>query len=718
MLLELRSIFEKQARVESNGIYEIDMHDLVPNVNSIYNVRTKRAKHNLDSTYLWYCRLAHISKKRIEKLQHEGLLKSTDDESFDKCVSCLSIKMTRKSFPRRLERATDLLGIIHTDVCGPLRHVPRQESATRILNMVLTNKVDKTLYELCYGKVSNLSYLKAELFEINLITQEVNGRAIDLEEIQDEDTSPSDITSKNPMEVEGFEPPKEEVIPIRRGSYKWIDAINVEVQSMIDNMVWVLVDLPLGCKTVGSKWIFKKKTDMDGIVHTYKARLLAKVYTHLYGVDYKETFSRVTNIRAIRILIFIAAYYDYEIWQMDVKTAFLNGYSNEDIYMVQPKGFVDPNLPRKVCKLQSFIYGLKQASSSWNKRFDKEIKRVCKSWHSAAVLATKGNEPPSRLPSFMLSKTKGDEEFPKLSHLSKEAIPMTILAAKGNGPPSRLPSLMLLEKKGEEEFHDLFLLSNETIRKIRLPEIDTFPRFLETSGWDIGISKMVFLAPTSLVLVLWGCSWKLGFCRIGDKKWTHVDKGWHGTIEDITFYNGRVYSFDCNCHIRAWDVYGEDPTQIVNVSKFPEDDDYDEYINGAAYIIGLDDEERKRLLVVLRKGMCNDDTEQHNETYLTKNFQVFEYDLASEKWFKVEDLGSKALFVGFNSLFWIEEDPAGAIKGNCIYFTDDADEIYAFSKSGGGRDMGIYHLFDGAIESHFVEESCSHLTSPIWLQSI
>ncbi|GJZ53279.1 retrotransposon protein, putative, ty1-copia subclass [Tanacetum coccineum] len=74
--------------IPSNGIYEIDMHNLVPNVNSIYNVSTKRAKHNLESTYLWHCRLAHISKKRIEKLQHERLLKSTDDESFDQCVSC------------------------------------------------------------------------------------------------------------------------------------------------------------------------------------------------------------------------------------------------------------------------------------------------------------------------------------------------------------------------------------------------------------------------------------------------------------------------------------------------------------------------------------------------------------------------------------------------------------------------------------------------------
>nr|GEZ08269.1 retrotransposon protein, putative, Ty1-copia subclass [Tanacetum cinerariifolium] len=274
------------------------------------------------------------------------------------------------------------------------------ESATRILNMVPTKKVDKTSYELWYGKVPNLSYLKdtqrkqwvtifyfpsenkivvaryAEFFKKNLITQEVSGRVVDLKEIQDEDASPSEITNEILMEVEGFEPPQEEVIPIRRSerthrapnrlcpnveveehslgdlnepanykaamldskSNKWIYAMNAEIQSMIDNMVLVLADLPPGCKTVGSKWIFKKKTDMDGIVHTYKARLVAKGYTQLYGVDYEETFSPVADIRAIRILISIAAYYDYEIWQIDVKTTFLNAYLDEDIYMVKPEG--------------------------------------------------------------------------------------------------------------------------------------------------------------------------------------------------------------------------------------------------------------------------------------------------------------------------------------------------------------------------------------------
>nr|GEY51867.1 retrotransposon protein, putative, Ty1-copia subclass [Tanacetum cinerariifolium] len=122
-------------------------------------------------------------------------------------------------------------------------------------------------------------------------------------------------------------------------SEKWLNAMNVEMQSMKDNEVWVLVELPLMAKPLA------------------------------------ETFSPVVDIRAIRILITIAAYYDYEIWQMDVKTAFLDGYLNEEVYMEQPEGFVNPNYPNRVCKLKRSIYGLKQASRQWNKRFDDEIKK-------------------------------------------------------------------------------------------------------------------------------------------------------------------------------------------------------------------------------------------------------------------------------------------------------------------------------------------------------
>nr|GEU54702.1 Toll/interleukin-1 receptor (TIR) domain-containing protein [Tanacetum cinerariifolium] len=96
-------------------------------------------------------------------------------------------------------------------------------------------------------------------------------------------------------------------------SDKWHNAMNVEMQSMKDNEVWELVELPSNGKTIGSKWLFKKKTNMDEVVHTYKARLVAKGYTYTSRIDYEETFSLIANIKAIRILIAIAAHYDYEI---------------------------------------------------------------------------------------------------------------------------------------------------------------------------------------------------------------------------------------------------------------------------------------------------------------------------------------------------------------------------------------------------------------------
>ncbi|KAK9000628.1 hypothetical protein V6N11_081117 [Hibiscus sabdariffa] len=112
---------------------------------------------------------------------------------------------------------------------------------------------------------------------------------------------------------------------------------------------------------------------MDGNVQTYKGRLVAKGFRQIHGIDYDETFSPVAMFKSIRILLAVAAFHDYEIWQMDVKTAFLNGKLEEDVYMTQPEGFVTPENAGKVCKLQRSIYGLKQASRSWNLRFNKAI---------------------------------------------------------------------------------------------------------------------------------------------------------------------------------------------------------------------------------------------------------------------------------------------------------------------------------------------------------
>jgi hypothetical protein len=147
-------------------------------------------------------------------------------------------------------------------------------------------------------------------------------------------------------------------------SREWHKAMKSKMESMYENQVWNLVELPEGVKPIGCKWIFKRKTDTDGNITIHKARLVVKGFTQVLGVDYDETFSPLAMLKSVWILLAIAAYFNYEIWQMDVKTAFLNGKLNEDVYMIQPKGFVIPKDAGKVCKLQKAIYGLKQASRS------------------------------------------------------------------------------------------------------------------------------------------------------------------------------------------------------------------------------------------------------------------------------------------------------------------------------------------------------------------
>ncbi|KAJ9563184.1 hypothetical protein OSB04_008344 [Centaurea solstitialis] len=557
-----------------DGLYTVNLKD---NNSEIYHI-SKRSKDIEDQTYLWHCRLGHINKKRVELLLKGGFLGNFDYKPFDNCESCLSGKMTKQPFNSENERATDLLEIIHTDVCGPFSHVARGgyryfitftddfsrygyvylmrhksetfekfkeyqnevqnlldkrikflrsdrggeylsdefdnhlmecgivsqltppytpqmngvserrnrtlldmvrtmmchsslpvsfwghalETAAHILNRAPTKSVEKTPYELWKGKKPNMSFLKiwgcevyvkrptseklkpksdkcffvgypkttvgyyfynpeenkvfvarnGKFLEEKFLSLENTRKDVDLQIVDEEDTTP---VVEPEIQHDNVEPQSETIEEVRTQdlrrssrvrqepdrylgflvsqdsgdlneptsygeavsgseSEQWQEAMKAEMQSMYDNQVWELTDLPQHCKAVGRKWVFKKKTDMDGNVHTFKARLVAKGFTQTHGIDYDETFSPVAMLKSIRILMAISAYFNYEIWQMDVKTAFLNGKLTEDVYMEQPEGFEDPKNPNKVCKLLKSIYGLKQASRSWNLHFDERIK--------------------------------------------------------------------------------------------------------------------------------------------------------------------------------------------------------------------------------------------------------------------------------------------------------------------------------------------------------
>ena len=147
-----------------------------------------------------------------------------------------------------------------------------------------------------------------------------------------------------------------------------------ELDALSKNHTWDLVTLPPGKSVVGCKWIYKIKTRSDGSIERYKTRLVAKGFTQKYGIDYEETFAPIACISFVHALLAIAASSKWDLFQMDVKNAFLNGDLSEEVYMQPLPGLsVDSN---KVCHLQRVLYGLKQAPRAWFAKFSSTIFRL------------------------------------------------------------------------------------------------------------------------------------------------------------------------------------------------------------------------------------------------------------------------------------------------------------------------------------------------------
>jgi len=137
---------------------------------------------------------------------------------------------------------------------------------------------------------------------------------------------------------------------------------------LLDAGTFELVPLPAGKNLISCRWVFKLKLNADGLVDRHKARLVARGFSQRFGVDFTHTFSPVVKFQSIRALLAIAAAEDWEIHQMDVVTAYLNGDLDHEIYMTQPEGFIEETNKDLVCLLKKSLYGLKQAGRSWNKK--------------------------------------------------------------------------------------------------------------------------------------------------------------------------------------------------------------------------------------------------------------------------------------------------------------------------------------------------------------
>nr|GEV11876.1 retrovirus-related Pol polyprotein from transposon TNT 1-94 [Tanacetum cinerariifolium] len=149
------------------------------------------------------------------------------------------------------------------------------------------------------------------------------------------------------------------------GDESWIVAMQEELNQFIANGVWELVPQPRNMKITGTKWLFRNKLDENGIVYQNKARLVAQGYNQQEDIDYDETYASVARLEYIRILLAYACALDFKLFQMDVKSAFLNGFINKEVYVAQPPGFIDFKKPNHVYKLKKALYSLKQEPKAW-----------------------------------------------------------------------------------------------------------------------------------------------------------------------------------------------------------------------------------------------------------------------------------------------------------------------------------------------------------------
>jgi hypothetical protein len=148
----------------------------------------------------------------------------------------------------------------------------------------------------------------------------------------------------------------------------WVNAMHEELNNSIHNQVWTLEKPPQDSRIIGTKWVFRNKQDDQGVIVRNKARLVAKSFSQVEGLDFGETFAPVARLEAICILLAYASCYDIKLYQMDVKSAFLNGFINELVYVEQPPGFEDPRYPNHAYRLSKALYGLKQAPRAWYER--------------------------------------------------------------------------------------------------------------------------------------------------------------------------------------------------------------------------------------------------------------------------------------------------------------------------------------------------------------
>ncbi|KAH9736084.1 hypothetical protein KPL71_017967 [Citrus sinensis] len=354
-----------------DGMYKLSINN--NNINLAYIV---------ESCDVWHARLAHLNFRSMKYMSKHGLINCNDVKGH-KCEICIRAKLTKKHFPKA-ERNTQILDLIHTDICeynGMLtrRGYAENSKVYRLLDLdsnvivefrdveFIENKfqhdynieLESSIDQPCVntpGTSTNNNKRKEYMtsFEPMRSQREKKEKSLAPDFISSQallflvEGNRKNVLNKAPLLLNIEKDPKtfSEAMSSRDASF-WREGVNDEINSIMSNQTWVLVDLPPGSKPISSKWVFRRKYNSDGSLQTFKARLVAKGFKQRNGIDYFDTYAPVTRLTSIRVLFAIASLNNLYVHQMDVKTTFLNGDLDEEIYMEQPEGFVLPGNEKK-----------------------------------------------------------------------------------------------------------------------------------------------------------------------------------------------------------------------------------------------------------------------------------------------------------------------------------------------------------------------------------
>jgi hypothetical protein len=219
----------------------------------------------------------------------------------------------------------------------------------------------------------------------------------DLNQIYDETSEVELVESEEEALVEALLAETEEPTNYKEAAVHqdWIDAMDKEMQSILKNETWELVKLSTGKKPIGLKWVYKLKRNSDGEVVKHKARLVGKGYVQKQDIDFEEVFAPVARLDTVRLLMAYAANNGWKIHRLDVKSAFLHGDFEEEVYVSQPEGYAVKGKEQHVLKLSKALYGLRQAPRAWNVKLDKSLKKLnfrrCLSEQAVYTRGTRSN---------------------------------------------------------------------------------------------------------------------------------------------------------------------------------------------------------------------------------------------------------------------------------------------------------------------------------------